>query len=169
MLKYVTVPFILIALAFATIDFAIKYIIADTFSVGEIIGTANGLLSVGRIPNMKMSLGMHSTITLFDILSVAFQLVMVILFVRIQLVNVGKLLKVSSSLIVIGWFGIILDRLMLANGMSNYINMDYFCINGVMNYFLNLSSLMTTIGYILFVVALIVHRKDIKVILKKKK
>lgn len=91
---------------------------------------------------------------------------MVVLFIRIQMVNVGKFLKVSS-LIVIGWFGIIFDRLILANGMSNYIHMDYFCINGVMNYFLNLSSLMTTIGYILFVVALIVHRKDIKRVFRK--
>lgn len=167
MLKYVTVRFILIALAVVIVDFAIKCIIAETFSVGEIVGTANGLLSVGRIPNMRMSLGLQSTITLLDILSVTFKLAMVVLFIRIQMVNVGKFLKVSSSLIVIGWFGIILDRLILANGMSNYIHMDYFCINGVMNYFLNLSSLMTTIGYILFVVALIVHRKDIKRVFRK--
>ena len=167
MLKNVAFRFILIALAIAIVDFAIKYIIVGDMAIGEITTTANGLILIGRIPVMMMSMGFGSSLNLLDVIRGTIQLLLLFLFIRIQLVDVGKLFKLSSALVVIGWFGNFLDRLVLSDGMFRYIQLDYFSINGVMDYFTNLSSLMANVGFILLVVAFLVHRKDIKVIFKK--
>ena len=122
-----------------------------------------GLVTIGNVKTMKFAFSSTPIYMIFPIAQVLF----VLLFFRLQKLEVHRLFKYSSTMIVFGWLGNFLDKLILSQDGANYLHLDYFNIGGSGN-FMNISSVLVLIGWILFLAAIIIGFKDLKKIFKRK-
>lgn len=155
---------LIIILIIVMTDLIIKSWITNNLEAGQTQTVLGGALVVANIKNMKLALGMG--IDYLGYLRILFQLVFVVLFIRIQTVNTtGRLFKIASLLIVTGWTGNYIDKFLFSKGNSAYLWMDYLSVFSMP--FINLSSLMIYVGWLLFFLALIIQFGDMKVIFRR--
>jgi len=61
-----------------------------------------------------------------------------------------------------------IDKFILMSGVSNYQHLDYFSLVGFRP-FMNISTAMVSIGWIILLIAVFIGFKDIKMIFRKAK
>lgn len=167
-LTITTKGFVGICLGLIILDLFIKIFINKNYEQGQFNQILGGLFTIGNVKTVSMALGFDISHKIMIAIKVIFQLAIVLLFFRVQRLNIKKLYKVSVSLIVFGWLGNYLDKFILMSGDSNYQHLDYFRIIGFRP-FLNISTVMTSIGWILLLIAIVIGFKDIKMIFGKAK
>lgn len=114
-----------------------------------------------------MAMGFDISQKLTIAIKILFQILIFILFLRVQGLEIKKLYKISVSLIIFGWMGNYLDKFILMSGDSNYQHLDYFRIIGFRP-FMNISTLMTSAGWILLLIAIVIGFKNLKLIFGKR-
>lgn len=154
--------FFAICIGLIILDLIFKNLILSNFEQGSYEKIGGGLMNIGKVKTTQRPFGSGLFNTLFPIAQILF----VLLTFRLQKLEIHKLFKYSSAMIVFGWIGNFLDKLILSNWESGYVHLDYFNI-GRKGPFMNISSILASIGLILFVVAIIIGFKDLKKIFKK--
>jgi len=155
---------IVLALLIIILDLVIKYLITKNFMIGEMRSIIDGMVSIGRVENFRMALGLIGYFIKIIVLSI--QLACVILFFIIQKREINILYKYSITLIVFGWIGNYLDGIFFSNGDSGYVCLDYLYFNGI-DFLINVSSVMNLIGWLLLIFAIISKFKEFKNLFKK--
>lgn len=159
--------FIMFAFALFVADLVIKYFITMKFQPGETISFANSWITIGRIENLRLPLGFVGGLDVVGYITIAVQLLFLMLFIRIQIRDVDPYFKYSSVLIVFGWIGNYLDRLFFAKGNWAYMHMDYFNLALAGKSVINLSSLMILIGWFLLLVVALLKFSEFKSLFRK--
>jgi lipoprotein signal peptidase len=149
------------------LDLLFKYLITNNLEIGEGIQILGGLITLCRIQNYGMAFGIPIGHLLIVIIKISIQAIFVILFIRIQQVKINKLIKYSSTLIVFGWIGNHLDRIFFASGDSRYFQLDYINVGWLFQLCTNISSLITILGWILFLIAIVIKFSDLKILFQK--
>ncbi|MBN1181543.1 MAG: signal peptidase II [Bacteroidales bacterium] len=165
--KYVTKKFFLLVLILIIVDLLIKYIIISKLHQYQRIALLHGFIELCRIQTNSAAFGFAS-LNILGIIRLVLQVTFMILFIRIQFVSVNKWYKYSSALVVFGWIGNYLDKIIFSNGEKTYAHLDYFYVRGFSHSILNLSTVMTLTGWIAFIMVIIIRFKDLKIIFHKK-
>lgn len=162
-----TIGFIVLTMTIILIDLILKSVIIKNFEIGEKFQLIGGLITISRVQNLRLAFGFEISPKVIEIIKIIIQVIFVLIFVKIQKVKINKLYKYSMTLIVFGWIGNYIDRIIFSNSNSNYMYLDYLNISGVFRFFTNLSSLITSIGWLLILIAIIIKTKDLRIIFKK--
>lgn len=166
MKKNITKKLILICFGITLLDFAIRIFISSKMTLGTFNEILGGLITVSPIKTSTIAFGNGPAIKLEQISIMVFQLLFVLLFVRIQKLEINKLFKYATTLIVFGWLGNYLDQIFLARGIPNYQHLDYFKILNIGS-FTNISTILVLVGWVLLIFAVVIGFKDLKIIFRK--
>jgi len=164
--KNYTATFLIIISIIVAVDFIIKLIIVNTLQQHEEVVVINNVFSIIRIHNIKLALRLQGGYWMVDIVRFTFHAALLLLTIIIQKRNVHKLYKYSTVMIVGGWIGNYMDRFLLAQGDSSYIQMDYlyFFMSGPV---FNLSTTIISIGWVLLIISVIIRFRDLKLIFSR--
>jgi hypothetical protein len=157
--------FILLAAMIAVIDLLLKVIVTKTLEPTEHHEWLGGLIGIGRIQNVRMAFGFREGYLIIDIVKIVFQIIFVLIFLKIQRIQVNKLFNYSSTLIVFGWLDHYTDKLLLANGTGGYVFLSYINVN---NSFTDIASIMIFLGWTLLIIAILSKFSDFKLVFKKR-
>ena len=166
-LKITTKRFVGICLGLIILDLVLKFIVDKTYEQGQFNQILGGLFTIGNVKTLSMAMGFDISQKLTIAIKILFQILIFILFLRVQGLEIKKLYKISVSLIIFGWMGNYLDMFILMSGDSNYQHLDYFRIIGFRP-FMNISTLMTSTGWILLLIAIVIGFKNLKLIFGKR-
>lgn|GEM_PF-4065503 len=153
MLKRFNKRAIILGFSILILDLILKSLIQRNIADGHYKEILGGLITLGKIPNFKMALGSNVTATLLSAVIIIFQLAFTYVSFLLQKSEVNNLFKYSTTVIVCGWLGNLLDKLFFSNGNKSYVSLDYFNIAGT-SFYSNLSSVMTQIGWLLLLLAI---------------
>jgi len=166
MFSKVTVKFLILAIAWVLADLIIKYFIRSNFEPTEMTPFMNGFFSIGRIHTVRIAFG--DDYNLIGYAGILFRLIVLIFFIRIWKAPVSSLFKIACVFIVAGWIGNYIDRFAFSEGNTGYVQMDYFYINGVFDFFFSLTGIIILIGWILLLIAMIIRVNDLKILFSRK-
>lgn len=158
-----TIRFLILVGCLILLDVMIKAIIASRFQPTEMIDVAKGFIVVGRIQNVSIAFGLQSGFPWAQLVRIFFQILMLLLAIRIQQRPVAKGYKYGSAMIVGGIVGNYIDRLLFSNGTPGFHSTGYFLIHPIEG-FHSISSLLITAGWLVVIVSIIISFKDLKVI-----
>lgn len=148
------------------IDLVMKSLIVNSFEPTEMKEVVGSFLSIGRIQTVRGAFGFqNSGITIFAS-HLAFQLVVVILALRLFRREVHWTFAVASLMIIAGWIGDYADWILFSGGNTGYVSTEYFYFH----FFppvLSLSVVITTLGWVLLIFGAVVYFKDLKRIFQK--
>jgi len=106
-LKNTTKGFIGFCLGLIILDFLFKILIIKNYEQGQFNQILGGLITIGNVKTISISMGFDISHKIIIVIKILFQLLFVLLFFRVQGLNIKKLYKYSISLIIFGWLGII--------------------------------------------------------------
>lgn len=119
----------------------------------EIFG---GLITLGKMPNLKMAFGSNAIGILLSVVIITFQLAFTYFSCLLQKSEANSLFKYATTMIVCGWLGNLLDKIFFSNGDTSYVSLGYFNIAGT-SFYSNLSSFMTHLGWLLLLFAIVLN------------
>jgi lipoprotein signal peptidase len=147
------------------VDLLIKFLVIDSMSKGEMHSFMGTLITIARIETLRMAYGFSSGFNPVFYTGLLLQLSLSILFIRLQMVPVGRSLQASSLIILSGWVGNLLDMILFSEGRPGYVHLDYFSIGNFFS-FTNISSLLSLGGWVLFVYAVVKDYRNLGLIFK---
>jgi lipoprotein signal peptidase len=149
------------------IDLLIKSWVANNFGLGqkqELLGSSFMLV---RVDNLGMATRLNSNLNIQEIGGWGFKILSSVLFIKIFRKETLSVFKVSSTLILFGWIGNLLDRIFLSKGNQAYRFMDYFYENVLTNSVTNISSILSMTGWIILFIFIIVRFREFKKIFNR--
>ena len=81
-------------------------------------------------------------------------------FFRSQTKDVNTFLKYASTLIVFGLLGNFLDKILIGGWNSNYLHTDNLLFRFISRSIVNLSSILSSLGSLLLIIAIALNLKD---------
>ena len=167
-LKNATKGFILVCLGLIILDLLFKILINKNYEQGQYNQILGGLITIGNVKTISMALGFEISYKIILVIRIVIQLLFVLLFFRVQGLNVKILYKYSITLLIFGWLGNYMDRFILMSGDLNYQHLDYLRLIGFRP-FMNISTVMVSLGWILLLIAIVTGFKEIKMIFSRSK
>lgn len=161
--KNYTIRFLVFISIIVAVDFAVKLIIVNTLAPHEEVVVLDNIFSIIRIHNVKLALGLRNGYWMIDIVRFTFHALLLIFAIRAQKRDVHKLYKYSTAMIVCGWIGNYMDRFLLAQGDTSYVQMDYLFFYQF-GFVFNLCTVIISVGWILLAVSVVTKFKDLKVL-----
>lgn len=165
------IKWIVLAGLIIIIDLFFKYRIKDNYEYAQGFGILNNFIQIKNINLSRMTWGwqMNNSFNPSVIIPLVFQFLFLLLFIRVQTINIHKLFRIGTLFIFMGIVGNYLDRFLLSNGQAGYVQMDYIYIEAFSSAFFNLSSLLCYAGAIILIIAILNNFKDIKKIFSRRK
>jgi len=157
-----------IIVVFVLVDLFIKKYITDNFETGKPIFSIKNFLVIAKVETHSMSFGWKKQVNYFSIVNIIFQLLFLIVFIRMLIRKTNNRSIIFSFMIIAGWAGNYFDKLFFSTS-SSYQHLDYLSFTIVSDAFTNLSSLMNLLGWILLLLAVIFKFKDFKKIFERSK
>ena len=158
----------IIIMAIILLDLFIKRWLINNFEIGEIAVSIKNFLIVSRVETHTMSYGFRPQVDYFFIIEIGFQLIFLLFFITILIRKINMQFILFSIMIIGGWAGNYFDKLFFSN-TSSYQHLDYLNFNVVSSAFINLSSLMSMLGWILLIFTVIFKYKDFRKVFVKAK
>lgn len=145
------------------IDLTLKAIVVRSFERTEMKEIVPGILSVGRIETLRGAFGFQNNAFLILASHLVFQLLVVLLAVRVSRRKVHPLFFLALTMIIGGWVGEYFDWIFFGEGRLAYVSFAYFYFHFLDPVF-SLSSLVISGGSVLLLFCIVVFFKDLKLI-----
>jgi signal peptidase II len=167
MKEKVKLRILIIVLTITVLDLIIKAWALSALGFGNQMKLAGDIFLIVPVKNIRMSLGISNYWSIAVILDLLFKLLFLVFFTRIHNRVIADGFKWSSALILFGWIGNFIDRLLFSEGDSSYIHMDYFYDGLVTRSVTSITTAMILAGWIVLLVVTIVRFRDLKKIFAK--
>ena len=142
-------------------DLLIKKYIASHFGIGQTVFSIKGFLIIAKVEAHSMSYGWKQPFDYFLILTIILQVLFLVFFIRMIRKKADRRFIIFSLMIIAGWTGNYFDKLFFSTSNS-YQQLDYLNFPIVSGAFTNLSALMSLLGWILLIFAVIFKFGDFK-------
>jgi signal peptidase II len=161
--------FIFISIAIlVVIDLIIKYWVSNHLAVGQLKAIWGENFYITRVDNLWMAWGINIPRSyFFEIFRFIPKILFAVVFIIILRRDTLMVFKIPAALVLFGWTGNLLDRLLFAAGKPAYLFMDYFYDNLFTGSVISISSTFANVGWILLPLFVILKFKSFKNIFQK--
>lgn len=153
LLKSINKRSVLLALSIIILDLIFKSLVLKNIPEGQYVKALGSLVTLAKIQNFKMVLGSQIASKALSVAIIALQLAFTYFAFMVQRSEAHNLFKYATILIVGGWSGNFLDKILFSNGNAEYVSFDYLNAAGT-SFFFNLSGFMTLMGWLLLLLAI---------------
>jgi len=112
-----------------------------------------------------MALGLGAELILIQIIGWIFKIAF-LFFYKNSKKDTLNISKIATTLIIFGWIGNLLDRLLISDNNGSYVQIDYFFDNVITKTATNISSMPSLTGWILLLIFAVIKFKKFKAIFK---
>jgi hypothetical protein len=148
------------------LDLILKALIIQSFEPTEMKEIISGVFSVGRIETLRGAFGFQNSVFLLFASHLVFQIMIVLLAVRIYKRGIHPLFNIALLMIIAGWVAEYLDWIFFGAGRITYVYTEYFYFHFLDPVF-SISSVMITLGWLFFLFSSVVFFKQLKLVFQR--